>query len=63
MSDPRSVYLDHPAATLMSPHSFRPFSSKYRTTCLALFDANCPEFFEPNERADLEAFLDGELMA
>jgi GNAT superfamily N-acetyltransferase len=26
--------------------------------CLALFDANCPEFFAPNERADYRGFLD-----
>jgi len=26
--------------------------------CLALFDANCPEFFDPGERADYVEFLD-----
>lgn len=27
-------------------------------TCLALFDQNCPEFFDPGERADYVGFLD-----
>lgn len=31
-----------------------------RDACLALFDANCPEFFAPNERADYATFLDSE---
>jgi N-acetylglutamate synthase-like GNAT family acetyltransferase len=26
-------------------------------SCLRLFDANCPEFFAPNERRDYEDFL------
>lgn len=30
-----------------------------RTACLALFDANCPAFFAPNERDDYVAWLDG----
>lgn len=37
--------------------SFRPFESSDRPACLALFDANCPAFFAPNERADYLAFL------
>ena len=28
-----------------------------RAACLALFDANSPEYFAPNERADYERFL------
>lgn len=36
----------------------RPYSPADRDACLALFDANCPEFFAANERADYEAFLD-----
>ncbi|MDX1499446.1 MAG: GNAT family N-acetyltransferase [Woeseiaceae bacterium] len=38
---------------------FRPYSPADRDACLALFDANCPAFFAPNERADYAAFLDG----
>ena len=26
-------------------------------TCLDIFDANCPEFFAPNERQEYENFL------
>ena len=37
---------------------FAPYDEASRTRCLALFDANCPEFFAPNERADYAAFLD-----
>ena len=36
---------------------FRSFSKADRDFCLELFDANCPEFFAPGERADYEAFL------
>lgn len=39
--------------------SFRPYRSSDRETCLAIFDANCPSFFAPNERADYISFLDG----
>lgn len=39
------------------PGRFRPWVSGDRDACLALFDANCPEAFSPNERADYEAFL------
>jgi hypothetical protein len=38
--------------------TFRPYSGADRETCLALFDANCPEYFASNERADYERFLD-----
>ena len=37
---------------------FRAFTATDTTACLALFDANCPEYFAPNERADYRAFLD-----
>ena len=37
--------------------TFRDFQSADRAACLALFDANCPEFFAANERADYLAFL------
>lgn len=40
--------------------SFSPFACKDRDTCLALFDANCPEYFAPNERADYVVFLESE---
>ena len=37
---------------------FRAFASTDIPACLALFEANCPEYFAPNERADYRAFLD-----
>ena len=37
---------------------FRPYSSTDKSVCLGLFDANCPEFFAPNERVDYAEFLD-----
>ncbi len=37
--------------------SFKSLSLTHRHSCLALFDANCPEFFAPNERSDYETFL------
>ena len=37
---------------------FAPYADGDREACLALFDANCPTFFAPNERADYAAFLD-----
>lgn len=39
-------------------HRFANYIPAYRMACLALFDANCPDFFAQNERADYEAFLD-----
>lgn len=39
--------------------TFRHYTSDDRHICLALFDANCPQFFAPNERADYASFLDG----
>jgi GNAT superfamily N-acetyltransferase len=38
--------------------AFRPYSRGDREICLGLFDANCPEFFAPNERADYLRFLE-----
>ena len=37
--------------------SFRNYASTDQQTCLSLFDANCPEFFAPNERQDYLDFL------
>lgn len=37
---------------------FRSYEKADRTTCLGLFDANCPTNFAPNERDDYEQFLD-----
>ena len=37
---------------------FRPYTRDDREICVRLFDANCPEFFAPNERADYVRFLD-----
>ena len=36
---------------------FRHYGEADFDECLALFDANCPEFFAPSERLDYEAFL------
>lgn len=44
--------------TASSEVTFRPYSGNDRETCLGLFDANCPEFFAPNERADYLSFLE-----
>jgi len=43
---------------MSSKVTFRPYSRTDREACLGLFDANCPEFFAPNERTDYLAFLD-----
>ncbi|GEA58824.1 GNAT family N-acetyltransferase [Vibrio comitans] len=37
---------------------FRYYQSNDREDCLKVFDANCPEFFAPNERSDYADFLD-----
>ncbi|MEL7186288.1 MAG: GNAT family N-acetyltransferase [Pseudomonadota bacterium] len=37
---------------------FRAYASTDRDACLAIFDANCPEFFAANERDDYASFLD-----
>jgi hypothetical protein len=36
---------------------FRPYCSTDYQACTDIFDANCPEFFAPNERQDYEEFL------
>lgn len=38
----------------------RPYAPTDRDSCLALFDSNTPDNFAPQERADFEAWLDGE---
>ncbi|MGI9260703.1 MAG: GNAT family N-acetyltransferase [Woeseiaceae bacterium] len=38
--------------------TFRPYCSADVDTCLGIFDANCPEFFAPNEREDYLRFLE-----
>ena len=38
--------------------TFRSFSRDDAGACLAIFDANCPAFFAPNERTDYESFLE-----
>ena len=40
----------------MNP-SVRPFTAADIPACLALFDSNCPPFFDVSERAVYEAFL------
>jgi GNAT superfamily N-acetyltransferase len=37
---------------------FKCYSTSDREICLVFFDANCPEFFAPNERRDYEQFLE-----
>jgi N-acetylglutamate synthase-like GNAT family acetyltransferase len=36
----------------------RPYGRADLATCLALFDSKVPDFFDPAERAEFEAFLD-----
>ena len=38
---------------------FRRYTNRDADACLAIFDANCPDYFAPNERADFAAFLAG----
>ena len=40
--------------------NFQPYTKANKPACLALFDANCPEFFAPNERDDYVEFLGAE---
>ena len=42
----------------MGTPNFRPYEAADRERCLAVFDANCPAFFAPNERDDYAAFVD-----
>lgn len=43
----------------MSDITFRPYRNADYSICIAIFDANCPEFFAPNEREEYRDFLDG----
>ncbi len=40
--------------------SIRSFHAADHGSCLALFDQNCPEYFDPGERADYAAFLESQ---
>ena len=37
---------------------FQAYSAAYRDRCLAIFAANCPGYFAPNQRSDYISFLD-----
>jgi len=37
--------------------TFRPYCNADYQACSDIFDANCPEFFAPNERQEYERFL------
>jgi GNAT superfamily N-acetyltransferase len=55
----RRAFADPGAAINVSAAiSFRPYTSLDQQACLVLFDANCPQYFAPNERGDYAAFLD-----
>ena len=41
----------------MTEYHLSTYSSEHYDACLALFDANCPEFFAPNERSEYAEFL------
>ena len=43
----------------MTNITFRPYRDADRQACISIFDANCPEFFAPNERQEFEEFLEG----
>lgn len=38
--------------------AFQPYDEDHRADCLAIFDANCPEYFSPVEREEYEDYLD-----
>lgn len=40
---------------------FRPYCATDSLACLDIFDANCPDYFAPNERDDYERFLESTL--
>lgn len=42
----------------MSEPLLRPYTTRDRAACLAIFDGNAPRFFAPEERADFVAFLE-----
>lgn len=41
----------------MTQSNFFPYNPELKSACMALFDANCPQFFAPNERDDYLSFL------
>ena len=43
----------------MTKIKFRPYCDADYQACIGIFDANCPEFFAPNERQEYEEFLEG----
>ncbi len=43
----------------MASITFRPYRKSDYQYCVDIFDANCPEYFAPNERDDYVAFLSG----
>jgi GNAT superfamily N-acetyltransferase len=38
----------------------RKYESEDRAACLAIFESNLPQYFDPSERADLETWLNGQ---
>lgn len=45
----------------MNNHSaIRSYLKSDRQACLAIFDANCPTYFSPNEREQFVSWLDGQ---
>jgi GNAT superfamily N-acetyltransferase len=42
----------------MNDIMFRAYCDADNDDCTSIFDANCPEFFAPNERKDFVAFLE-----
>ena len=42
----------------MTNINFRPYRDADRQACTNIFDANCPEYFAPNERQEYEEFLE-----
>ncbi len=48
----------HHRASMKAKVTFKSWSRMDRELCLDLFDANCPEFFAPNERDDYLRFLE-----
>ena len=41
----------------MTNRTFRPYRASDRQACIDIFDANCPQYFAPNERQDYDDFL------
>ena len=51
-------FLGLPGENMSANISFISYSPGHMAACLALFDANCPEYFSPGERSDYESFLE-----